>query len=98
MRFGLYSLLALFVFASPLTAHADMPEAKEVARINNCPPKKIEVYQQSLGSEGKTIYRVECTLPKTVGGDGSAPKASALLISCDDTICTLLRPVMNEKK
>ena len=80
-------------------AYADQPEAREVARLNNCPPKKIEVYQQSLGSEGATIYRVECTLPKTVGASANAAAMpDALLISCDKSLCELLRPVKEDKK
>ncbi len=99
MRFVPLILFIIFAFALTLPARADQPEAREVARINNCTPKKVDVYQQSLGSEGKTIYRVECTLPKTVGDStGAPPQASALLISCDQTICALLRPVMEEKK
>ena len=54
-----YSLLLAFIFTliAP-SAHADQPEAKEVARINNCAPKKIEVYKNTLGSSAKTIYQV----------------------------------------
>ncbi len=76
--------------------HADQATVKEVARINNCPPKKIEVYQQSMGQEGETVYRVECNMPKAVGG--TAPTANALLIQCKDSLCELLRPFDEGKK
>jgi hypothetical protein len=101
MRFAivLCALSLVLSFAPTPFAQADQPEAREVARINNCPPKKIEVYQQSLGGEGKTIYRVECVMPKTVGDSANAaPQATALLISCDQSLCELLRPVTEEKK
>ena len=81
-------------------AHAGQPEAREAARSANCPPKKIEVYQQSLGGSGQTVYRIECSLPKTVGetaGDVAAAP-TALLIGCDQSLCTVLRPVTAEKK
>ena len=88
----------LFAFA----AHAGQPEAREAARNANCPPKKIEVYQQSLGGEGHVVYRVQCTLPKTVGtadsGDAAAGVPDALLIGCDQNLCRVLRAVADEKK
>lgn len=81
----------------PQTAHASSePDAREVARINNCLPKKVDVYQETLGPEGETVYRVECNMPKTA--DGSSPGADALLISCQDNLCTLLRPISSEEK
>ncbi len=71
---------------------ASPSDAREVARINNCTPKKIEVYQQTLGAGGRTIYRVECNLPK--GKDEKAVQtADAMLIQCDGSLCELLRPV-----
>lgn len=79
--------LVLLLSGSALAAPAD---AREVARLNNCPPKKVEVYRQSLGAQGRTIYRVECNLPKAK--DESAPKgADALLIQCDGSLCQFLR-------
>jgi hypothetical protein len=79
-------------------AYADQATVKEVARNNNCPPKKIEVYQQSLGPEGETVYRVECNLPKMVGDQSPGSAANALLIGCHDSLCELLRPVEEQKK
>jgi hypothetical protein len=92
---------ALFLFALTMSlAHqalaADPAQAREVARINNCPPKKIAVYEQSLGAQGKTIYRVDCTMPKGSGGD--APTASSLLVSCDESLCEMLRPLPPDSK
>ena len=93
-----YSLLLAFIFTliAP-SAHADQPEAKEVARINNCAPKKIEVYKNTLGSSAKTIYQVTCNLPKTTDKDSKGAPDS-LLISCDASLCELMRPVAAEKK
>jgi hypothetical protein len=85
--------LALFL-AHP--AYAGQSEAREVARLNNCPPKKIEVVQNFLGSAGKTVYRVTCNLPKTTEEGAGGP--DAVLIGCDQTLCTLMRPVSTEKK
>ena len=90
--------LALFIplFLS-LAAYANQPEAREVARINNCAPKKIDIYQNALGSNGKTIYQVTCTLPKTTDKE-SAAGPDALLISCDQSLCEVLRPIILDKK
>ena len=77
-------------------ARADQAEAREIARNNNCPPKKIDVFQQSLGTEGQTIYRVQCTVPKTADESNKGP--DELLIGCRDTLCELLRPYEEPKK
>jgi len=88
-------LILILSFVHP--ALADQPEAREVARINNCTPKKIDVYQNKLGNGGKTIYEVTCNLPKTTDKDNQGGP-DALLISCDDSLCEMLRPVSLEKK
>ena len=89
-------ILCLFLFiTSP--AWADQSEAREVARINNCTPKKIDVYKNELGSAGKTIYQVTCTLPKTTDKD-SKGGPDALLISCDQSLCEMMRPLELDKK
>ena len=98
MRFVAALFFALTLFAA-LPAHADLNQvsAREVARNNNCAPSKISVYQQSLGMEGQTIYRVDCTMPKM--DDANAPKgANALLIACKDNLCALVRPLSAEAK
>jgi hypothetical protein len=97
MKFVAAIFFALILLCSQ-TAHADTDqvEAREVARINNCTPKKIDVYQQSLGPEGSTTYRVDCTMAKT--GDNTAKGADALLISCKQSLCELLRPLAGENK
>jgi hypothetical protein len=89
-------LLAVFLCVLSLPARADQPEAREIARLNNCVPKKVEVFQQSLGAEGQTIYRVICNLPKTADEGSKGP--DALLIGCRDSLCELVRPVDSEKK
>jgi len=98
MKYGFAFLLVFIALGASPTAHADQAEAKEVARINNCPPKKIEIYQQSLGETGTTIYHVDCNLPKATGDKDSAAGPDALLISCDASLCELMRPVAAEKK
>ena len=80
-----------FLFSAS-SAHAAGAEAREVARMNNCSPKKVEVYQQKVGGDAQTIYRVECLTPKTV--DEKGPKmASAVLVQCNGGLCDLLRPL-----
>lgn len=79
------------------SAHAGTAEARDAARQNNCPPKKIEVYQDQLGSEGQVIYQVTCNLPKTTEKD-SKGGPDALLITCNQSLCELLRPISLEKK
>jgi len=96
MSRGAAFLFAAFLCGLSHPAFADQAEAREVARINNCPPKKIEVYQQSLGPEGQTVYRVTCNLPKAA--DDKSKSADTLLIGCHDSLCELLRPYEAEKK
>ncbi len=94
----LIRIFALFaVLFTALPAWAGQPEARAVALMNNCPPKKIEVFQNSLGSMGKTLYQVTCTMPKTTDKDAPAGP-DALLISCDGTLCDLVRPLEADKK
>ena len=90
-------ILCLALLAA-VPAFAGQPEAREVARINNCAPKKIDVYDNQLGREGKTIYLVSCALPKTVDKDAPKDAPDALLISCDDSLCEMLRAVAPAKK
>jgi len=99
MRFvtAIFFALALLGASLPVWADINQNEAGEIARNNNCTPKKIDVYQQSVGSDGGTIYRVACNMPKVA--DPNAPKtADALLISCNENLCELLRPVAGESK
>jgi hypothetical protein len=99
MRFvaALFITLTLISAAQPARADIDQIQAREVARNNNCTPSKISVFQQSLGSEGRTIYRIDCAMPKT--DDVNAPKgANALLVNCKKNLCELLRPMTGETK
>ncbi|MFA4994066.1 MAG: hypothetical protein WC521_02040 [Bdellovibrionales bacterium] len=89
------TLTLVFFFAAP--AFAGTSEVREVARLNNCPPKKIEVVQNFLGGAGKTVYQVSCNLPKMTGSE-SASGSDAILIGCDQSLCTLMRPISAEKK
>jgi hypothetical protein len=87
--------LALLVAAPAL---AGQPEARDVARMNNCTPKKIDVYQNQLGMEGKTVYQVTCALPKTTDKNAPANAPDSLLIACDQSLCELVRAVAPESK
>lgn len=96
MRYGTALLFGVLLCGVAYPAHAGQAEAREVARLNNCPPKKIEVYQQSLGAEGHTVYRVTCNMPKAA--DETSKGADTLLIGCRGSLCELLRPYEAEKK
>jgi hypothetical protein len=99
MRFAaaIFFIFTLSLAAQPARADINQNEAGEIARNNNCPPKKIDIYQQSVGAEGSTIYQVACNMPKV--SDPNAPKtADALLISCKENLCEVLRPVAAESK
>jgi hypothetical protein len=100
MRFITAILFALIVLTATGLAWAGQAEVRDVAIANNCPPKKIEVYKQSLGADGDTVYQVQCVLPKTVGAaaDNGTTPPDALLIDCKQNLCDLLRPVTLEKK
>ncbi len=87
----------VYFFSGVSIGVAAPSDAREVARINNCPPKKIEVFQQTLGIEGKTVYRVECNLPKAKE-ENAIKTANALLIQCSGSLCGLMRPIGNEEK
>jgi hypothetical protein len=90
-------IVAVITVFNIAPAHAaDQAQARQVALLNNCTPKKITVYQQSLGSQGETIYRIDCNMPKA--SDDSAKAASALLVSCDESICQMLRPLPPDTK
>jgi hypothetical protein len=93
MKFMAAIFIAL-ITAMPVSpvAAADQVQAREVARMNNCMPKKISVYQQSPGVEGKTLYEVDCVTIKVT--DTTAPvSSSALLIGCTANLCDLIRPM-----
>lgn len=78
---------------------AGQAEVRDVALANNCPPKKIEVYKQSLGADGETLYQVQCTLSKTVGtADPGTKPADAILVSCKLNLCEMTRMVTLDKK
>jgi hypothetical protein len=98
MRFYLSAVAAFAIaFLLPLTVYAGQPEAREVARMNNCTPKKIDVYSNAVGGGAKTIYQVTCTLPKTTDKAASGGP-DALLIACDQSLCDMLRPITLDKK
>jgi len=86
-------MIALMAIATQARA-ASNAEVRDVAISYNCPPKKIEVYNQSVGTNSQTVYRVECALPKAK--DESSKTASAILITCDLSLCAYTRAVMAE--
>ncbi len=88
--------LGLILLSLSVAHAAEQSQAREVARLNNCPPKKIEVFQNSLGTEGKTIYRVQCVMPKAAGEEAQGP--DTLLIACDSSLCEIVRPTKLESK
>src|ERR1700692_3376414 len=89
--------LALSCAAAPAWADINQISAREVARNNNCTPSKVDIYQQTLGAEGSTIYKISCTLPKTSDDKGPKP-ADTLLIACRDSLCALVRPMAGDEK
>jgi len=96
MRSPLFLLVAI-IFLCAHEAQAGPAEARDMARLNNCAPKKVEVYQQKMGGDSQTIYRVECIEPKLV--DDKAPKmANAMLVRCDGTLCEMLRLLDTQSK
>ncbi len=76
-----------------LPVHASTSEVREVARLYNCSPKKIEVMSASLGTPSQTVYRVQCNMPKVSGGDGFAEKSDSVLIRCSGSLCNMIRAV-----
>jgi hypothetical protein len=91
---ALLSLLTSLYGTDCLAAPAD---AREVARMNNCSPKKIEIYQQKMGSNSSTLYRVECIAPKTVG-ENVTPMPTSMLVQCEGSLCKMLRPLTGVKQ
>jgi hypothetical protein len=89
-------LLTLLLLGLATSAHADQATVREVARINNCPPKKVTVFQQSLGLQGTTVYQVDCNLPKATDDKQNTP--DAVLISCAASLCSMLRPLQTTGK
>ena len=96
MRSLFLTVIALILMALP--AFAGQPEARAVALINNCTPKKIDVYDNSLGSTGKTVYEVTCNLPKTTDKDAPTTGPDGLLIGCDGSLCEVMRPISTTAK
>ncbi len=97
MKRFLYAFVSLAVSAAS-PAWAGQAEVRDAAMNNNCKPKKIELYQQSLGGSGEMVYRVTCDLPKTVGEKTNSDAVDALMISCTQNLCDVLRAVAAEEK
>lgn len=91
--FGVLALVPMLLYAGPV--EASRAEAREVARLNNCTPKKVEIYEQKIASSIQTVYLIECNLPKLVG-EQKAPMASSILVQCTGALCRILRPVTDK--
>ena len=100
MKYSTFIIISILTLGMCSHAQAGQAEARDIAISNNCPPKKIEVYQQALGENGATIYRIQCTLPKTVASaDNSAKPPDTLLITCTQNLCDLLKmETLDDKK
>lgn len=92
-----FFLIALFGLIPRAHADINQIEAREIARNNNCAPSNIEVFKKTLGTQGSTVYKVDCTMPDVKDSGGTKPD-SALLITCDQSLCELLGPVAGESK
>ncbi|MBP7252717.1 MAG: hypothetical protein KBA75_04450 [Alphaproteobacteria bacterium] len=68
---------------------AGLAEVRDAARQGNCPPKKIEVLRQTLGSTGETTYQVECNLPKAK--EQRADTKNSIVVKCQQTLCQATR-------
>lgn len=90
-------LAVCLAFLACAPAWANQSEAREVARLNNCTPKKIEVVENRLGMASQTVYRIECNMPK-LGAGGMPNTASAVLVLCERSLCDLVRVVPAENK
>lgn len=94
------ALVAAFLSAYGGIAYAgEGSQVREVARMNNCPPKKVEVFQQGLGNTAKVTYRIDCIMPKATGAKDSKDKPpESILVSCEGGLCDFLRPFVADKK
>lgn len=91
------ALLPLLISLYGTDCFAAPADAREVARMNNCSPKKIEIYQQKMGGDSSTLYRVECIPPKIVG-ENILPMPTSMLVQCDGSLCKMMRPLTNKKQ
>lgn len=91
----LATLLIVGITLYALPTEAGTAEARETARQNNCVPKKIQIYQQKLGNNPPTIYRVDCIEPKTVG-ENIIKTPPAILVECQTNLCSMLRPINDQ--
>ncbi|MGE0109517.1 MAG: hypothetical protein AB7S81_07135 [Bdellovibrionales bacterium] len=94
MRF-LAALIVVVCVSFAVDVKASQPEARAVALLYGCSPKKIEVIKTNLGPPSQTVYRAECNMPKMTGTT-SANLANTLLIGCTGTLCDLIRATKNK--
>lgn len=85
------TLLIIFALLTfPLSAHAGMAEAKDLAKSMNCTVKAIVVATKSAGENPTTTYKADCELPQTATADEKKANGS-MLIQCEQALCTLLK-------
>jgi hypothetical protein len=86
-----WSFLAIWaaLLLLPFPCQAGLAEVRDAARQSNCPPKKIEVLRQSLGSTGVTTYQVECNLPKAK--EQSSDTKNSIVVKCQQSLCQATR-------
>ncbi|MCL2469835.1 MAG: hypothetical protein FWF24_06370 [Alphaproteobacteria bacterium] len=93
MRISLIAFLGLLAFSG--AAQASPAEVREVARLNNCPPQSIEIFQQTVGARAQTIYRVSCDIPASLSKD-APPPVNAILVRCLGTLCDVMRTLYKQ--
>jgi hypothetical protein len=91
--FRLLPALVLVLLSYVSSAQATTAEAREVARLYNCSPKKIEVMRSLLGAPSQTLYRVDCNMPKVSGDAGGGATAESVLVKCEGSLCEMIRAV-----
>lgn len=97
LRKTLFADILFLVFCLASTnVHAGQAEARDVARLNNCSPQKIEIYAQKVGLDAPTIYKVTCQKPKVQ--DDQSPVIDSVLVTCTGSLCALTRSLFGDAK
>lgn len=71
----------LRLMLGPAMAHAGQAEAKAAAREANCPPGKVQVLSQTVGSGSQTVFKITCTGMKNM----------YVLVQCREELCVALQ-------
>ncbi len=87
MRFAIFlGLLALLLAG---TSFAGQAEVRDIAKQNNCIPKKIEILRQSIGLQSDVTYKVECNIPKATDQREGSP--TSITVQCQMSLCQIVR-------